>query len=212
LNFSGKPEKPANFCWLFKKTEKPGKLGNGILPETPIGSSFGNRQTPLGPFCPACYDCRFPSPSMAGRIWVMGWARMANIGMVFFLFFWLTGCSGNPPPLTPVTGKVTYRGFPVPGGPILFIPDSSKGQRGAIVQGTINPDGSYTIKSGKEGGIPAGWYKVTVASLIDANGFSGQNFGPSLSQLPEKYRDPELSQLICEVKPRQSNQINFQLE
>ena len=35
---------------------------------------------------------------------------------------------------------------------------------------------------------------------------------PAASILPEKYRDPELSLLACEIKPDRPNQLDFNLD
>jgi hypothetical protein len=41
---------------------------------------------------------------------------------------------------------------------------------------------------------------------------SGQRLAASRSLLPTKYRDPELSGLVCEIRAGQVNTINFDLE
>jgi hypothetical protein len=42
-------------------------------------------------------------------------------------------------------------------------------------------------------------------------GLPGEPYSTPQSIVPEKYRDPELSQLACEVKPHRSNQFDFNL-
>lgn len=118
------------------------------------------------------------------------------------------GCQGNPSPLAPVAGKVAYRGYPVRGGTIVFTPDASRGHRGAMALGTIAADGTYTLRTGDMPGASAGWYRVTVASL--STSFNGSSAPQSM--LPDKYRDPELSKLACEVKPKHPNTIDFNLD
>jgi hypothetical protein len=112
--------------------------------------------------------------------------------------------------LAPVHGTVTYRGEPVTGGVIVFVPDASRGSDGPLATGEIGPDGGYHLDTGKTAGAAGGWYRVTVAA-VDRNAL-GADRGVPHSLLPEKYRDPELSGLICEVKPGRANTLNFRLE
>ncbi|MCI0377750.1 MAG: hypothetical protein L0215_09100 [Gemmataceae bacterium] len=110
------------------------------------------------------------------------------------------GCARGPTPMTPVSGKVTYKGAPVPGGAIVFTPDTTRGETGRIAHGKINSDGSFQLYTGETLGVGAGWYRVTVTSFATA------------SLLPDKYRDPDLSRLACEIKPNRSNSIDFNLD
>lgn len=118
------------------------------------------------------------------------------------------GCQGNPSPTAPVTGRVTFRGFPLQGGTIVFTPDATKGSRGAMAVGKIAGDGTYTLRSGEIPGVAVGFYRVTIASL--ATSFNG-SYSPQ-SVFPERYRDPELSKLACEVKANVPNRIDFNLD
>jgi hypothetical protein len=116
--------------------------------------------------------------------------------------------------LTPVHGKVTYKGLALAGGVIVFAPDTTRGERGAIAIGKIQSDGSYSLHTGEAAGASAGWYRVTVSSLA-ATSFAtpgAQGFSFPQSIIPEKYRDPEQSMLACEVKSSRSNSIDFNLE
>lgn len=109
----------------------------------------------------------------------------------------LAGC--QPPPATPVpvSGKVYYRGMPLPGGLIVFTPDTTRGESGPIAFCEIRADGSYDLKMDGAAGITPGWYRVTVAAV--ANAYSAFDASPT-SLIPERYRDPTLSQLQVEVK------------
>src|SRR5579883_847848 len=72
-----------------------------------------------------------------------------GIGMVLAL---MAGCG---PYTGTVTGKVMYKGNPLPGGIVTFIhPD------GRIGQGQIQEDGSYTVAQ-----APGGEVKCTVATV-----------------------------------------------
>ena len=121
----------------------------------------------------------------------------------------LAGCQQKAGPLNPVNGKILYKGSLLPGGLIVFAPDTSRGESGPCAFGEIHPDGTYTLKTGDAAGAPAGWYRVTVASLSNAIG-TGDTLPMSL--IPEKYRDPQLSLLQCEVKPNRDNHLDFNLD
>jgi len=113
--------------------------------------------------------------------------------------------------LSPVSGKVSYRGQPVRMGKIVFAPDPARGGNGPLVLADIQPDGTYRLKTGEAPGVLPGCYRVTV-SAIDAPPLPGQKFGAPRSLLPDRYRDPDLSGLGCEVQPGRENAFNFNLE
>jgi hypothetical protein len=141
-------------------------------------------------------------------------ARMLGPGLAALMsLFVLGGCQRGPAPLTPVSGKVAYKGFSLQGGTIVFSPDLARGESGRPALGRINQDGTYQLTTGEAQGAPAGWYRVTVTSTAPSTApVPGQIFSAPYSYLPEKYRDPELSQLACEVKPNRPNTIDFNLD
>jgi hypothetical protein len=126
----------------------------------------------------------------------------------------LAGCQGQPPDLTQVRGKVWYKGAVLKGGTIVFTPDASRGHRGDPACAEIQPDGSYQLKTGDNHGAAPGWHRVTIAAVSPGTtSLKGHPYNPlPRSLLPDRYRDPELSGLRCEVKPNQPNTIDFQLE
>jgi len=123
------------------------------------------------------------------------------------------GCDGGPRPFAPVTGKVSYQGAPLRGGTIVFVPDPDRGNNGPLAKGTIQVDGKYLLKTGDIPGATPGWYRVTVIAVEEVQFSAGGNsLAVPRSLVPEKYRDPQLSDLTCEVKPGQENGINFNLQ
>ncbi len=120
------------------------------------------------------------------------------------------GCQKRPGALTAVSGKVMFKGAQLPGGLIVFTPDAGRGESGGIAFGKIRPDGSYTLFTGDAEGASAGWYRVTVAALSPAS--TAPELPPPVSLLPDKYRDPGLSLLSCEVKPDRANHLDFNLD
>ncbi len=121
----------------------------------------------------------------------------------------LMGCQQRPTTLNHVSGKVLYRGASLQGGVIVFTPDTSRGESGKIALGKIQSDGTYTLNTSDAAGASAGWYRVTIACLAGTNSSLD---APAYSLVPEKYRDPLLSQLQCEVKNNRDNHLDFNLD
>jgi hypothetical protein len=112
----------------------------------------------------------------------------------------------------PVQGKVFYRGQPLPFGTIVFTPDADRGTNGPLATATIQPDGSFQLKSGEVIGAVAGWHRVTVLAIEMQPPAPGQPQGEPRAILPSRFCDPRLSGLLCEVKAGRDNVINFNLE
>lgn len=139
-------------------------------------------------------------------------AQKLGLGQAALCLLLLAGCGRTP--LTPVSGKVAYKGFTLQSGVIVFTPDVGRGQSGAIAVGKIREDGTYTLSTGEAAGAAAGWYRVTVSSLANTSYSppNGAGFPYPQSLLPEKYRDPEQSLLSCEIKSGRTNNIDFNLD
>lgn len=136
-------------------------------------------------------------------------ARMLAVTFLALGGLLLVGCQRNSTALNHVTGKVRYQGALLQGGIIVFSPDTTRGESGKIAFGKIAGDGSYTIATGDAVGATAGWYRVTIASL---SGTTSSLDAPPISLIPDKYRDPQLSLLQCEVKPNRDNHLDFNLD
>lgn len=119
-------------------------------------------------------------------------------GLVCLLLL-AVGCGSRPEQREGVSGVVYYRGQPLRGGTIVFVPDADQGNTGSLASGEIKADGSYSLRTGEEPGACVGPHKVTVAP---ANNI----------QLPAHYTDPHKSGQHCEVKKGQPNRIDFHLE
>lgn len=88
----------------------------------------------------------------------------------------LAGCGDSGPKRYQVSGKVTYKGKPVPKGFITFEPDSSKGNEGPGGGAEI-VDGEYSTESGK--GVLGGPYRVKIV------GYDGVPTRQSGEELPD---------------------------
>jgi hypothetical protein len=109
------------------------------------------------------------------------------------------GCETEPNWLAPVHGRILFHGQPLQSGTIVFTPDAARGGDGPMAQATIQPDGSYVLRTANALGATPGWHRVTVVSFDNA-------------AVPARYRDPEQSCLSFEVRPGQDNTININLE
>lgn len=110
------------------------------------------------------------------------------------------GCVGEPK-LTPVEGTVRFRGSPLPGGTIVFAPDADRGGRGQLAVAEIGLDGRYSLRTRGQPGCVPGWHRVTIA----ASHSSGVN-------LPDHYRDPDLSRQTVEVRANLANTHDILLD
>lgn len=86
-----------------------------------------------------------------------------------------------------VTGKVTYKGKPLPGGTVTLT-----GKDGKAVSGAIVEDGSYTVRAVKPG---------TYTMTVDTSAAKGKAF----VAIPEKYKEADKSGLTVEVKEGNQN-------
>ncbi len=125
-------------------------------------------------------------------------ARMLMFVSLALCVVMAAGCRSKNATLNSVSGKVLYKGAPIPGGIIVFSPDTSRGESGRVAVSKIESDGSYNLKTDDKPGAAAGWYRVSI--------------GSDVSYLESKYREPTLSQLQCEVKPNRDNHLNFNLD
>jgi hypothetical protein len=107
-----------------------------------------------------------------------------------------------------VHGRILYLGNALPGGTIVFTPDTDLGGDGPMAVAEIKPDGSYTLKTGGETGAASGPYRVTIASEAPVTPATAK---PAVV-LPRKYSDPAQSGLKREVKAGEVNVINFDLD
>jgi len=143
-----------------------------------------------------------------------------------FAFIWLVflllalGCSqGNPIGAVPVSGKVTYKGQPVEGATISFIPASETRPAIAI----SGPGGAYHLMTLDVPGAMPGNYTV----IVRKNDVAAESTKPVTMEeavktnsrpppqpkglLPAKYGDAARSPLKFEVKTGQKNNFDLQL-
>lgn len=121
----------------------------------------------------------------------------------------LVGCGASGPAKGSVSGKVTYKGQPVPKGTVTFVAVDAKGRNAT---GAINPDGSFTLQTENPGdGAILGDYKVTISARDDVVlDYTPTKPVPPKMLAPAKYESPESSGLTATVKSG-SNTFNWEL-
>jgi hypothetical protein len=121
------------------------------------------------------------------------------------------GC-GQDDTLTPVQGRVFYRGEPLRGGTIVFTPDPERGGHGPLACGEIGTDGRYQLRTGSNRGVVPGWHRVSIAPASPRAATGSSAAKPHSMDLPSKYRDPDQSGLLCEIKTEKVAEQDFHLE
>jgi hypothetical protein len=98
----------------------------------------------------------------------------------------------------PVSGKVTVAGKPLPRGSVSFRADTGRGNTAtAEPYGEIQPDGTYTLYTGKKRGAPVGKYVVLVAATEDVDPKNPSATPKSL--VDPRYADPDKPILQVDV-------------
>jgi hypothetical protein len=143
-------------------------------------------------------------------------------GLAALSFAWITtGCGDDLKARYPVSGKVTYKGQPVPKGTISFSPvdGAGEGAYGEVVAGSYR----LTTYTPGDGAVP-GRYRVSIASAeavtpkaaFDTNPNATPEAAVAKAQrtakhhIPVKYASSDASGLTAEVKAT-SNIVNFEL-
>jgi len=117
--------------------------------------------------------------------------------IVFFSVLTTVGCSGGNPGAL-VDGTVTLDGKTIGPGVVIFAPLGGK-ENPAI--GTIQPDGSYSVKTGGKPGLPVGTYRVCVQVYEQSPDRKPgeRTMTPSKSIVPKKFASVETSGLQYDV-------------
>jgi hypothetical protein len=132
--------------------------------------------------------------------------HLLGAAVLALLLLGLAGCGKTPSKPAAVQGRVSYRGALLPGGTIVFTPDTARGGSGPLARAEIQPDGTYSLRTEDQAGAYPGWYRVTVACFQGAPGTVPR------SLLPTAYLDPEMSGLAREVKADQDNTLDINLD
>ena len=103
------------------------------------------------------------------------------------------------PDRSTVTGTVTYKGKPVPGGRIRFVSVADPTNSAAKL---LSEEGTYIIAD-----APLGENRVSIDTESMAS-----NLGPRYMKLPEKYLNLETSGLKFNVQAGDNKEVDFKLD
>ena len=118
----------------------------------------------------------------------------------------LSGCGGKHE--SSVSGTVTLNGVPLTTGTVTFHPANG----GPVAYGLIKPDGTYTLVTGSQHGLPSGEYVVTVVATAPPEPPSKEHMEPVGKLLtPVSYGSVKTSPLRVTVNPS-SNRIPLELK
>jgi len=131
------------------------------------------------------------------------------------------GCAKTDKNLATVSGVVTQGGAPLNGAKVtLHSTVQGEGVKGGVYSAQTDSSGKYLIATvGKEPGIPAGMYKVTVVKL-DAGSNLPEGFdagqmeasGMAKNLLPKDYENPNTTKLSVTLEPGKNENKNFDLQ
>ena len=117
-----------------------------------------------------------------------------------------TGCGS--PYESSVTGTVRLGGEPLRTGTVTFHPSAS----GAAAYGGVDPDGRFTLSTGRGKGLAPGEYIATVVATEASPAVSGGGTPPIGKPItPARYGDKSLSKLRYTVVPGK-NDFEIELE
>jgi hypothetical protein len=124
------------------------------------------------------------------------------------LAFVSTGCSPSVK-LGRVSGRVTYKGHPVPNGAITFLPNPS----GPPATAAIQSDGTYSLQTpGIGDGAVLGAHAVMITALREGPATEPDERDPLPPPIiPVKYGNTSTSGLTAEVHEG-DNTVNFDLK
>lgn len=87
----------------------------------------------------------------------------------------IAGCGGGDkgPPLAKVSGTVTYKGQPLAGATVLFVP----AKKGRPAQGTTDANGKFTLTTNRPGdGAAVADHTIVVTKLGPPDGMTEQQY------------------------------------
>jgi hypothetical protein len=137
----------------------------------------------------------------------MSRAKFLPLGLLAAVLVAVAGCGSKSPAKTAIKGKVWYRGEPLPGGLVAFVPDGDRGNNGPLAKGTIAADGTFSLAPE----TAPGWYRVAIAPL-PAESTSSPTPSNPYPGVPLRYRNPSFSGIQGEIKQGAENTFEFYLE
>ena len=139
----------------------------------------------------------------------LAYTRIAATILLFAILALATGCGDGRPARIAVSGTVTYRGKPLDGANVTFVP---KGSRPA--SGQTDAQGRFTLQTFSSGdGVVAGDHVVCVVkSVPDPKDKKKSPYPKMISVTPARYATPVQSPLKATVASKGSNDFRFELD
>jgi hypothetical protein len=131
--------------------------------------------------------------------------RYVGLALVGFL----VGCGPVEEPVYPASGRVLFRDRrPVSAGVIEFVPSN-----GVSARAKLNPDGTFTLATGKRPGAVAGRHRVMIVQMVIADGaaeHAGKHLGTVV--IHPKYAKLTTSELEFDVTATGPNEFTIEVD
>jgi len=142
---------------------------------------------------------------------------MHRFGLLALVGILLAGCSGGGRGTASVSGAVLYKGQPVDGAAVTFLPKDGTAESKSA-SGRTDTRGNFTLTTyfgpdEQPAGAMPGEYSVTVTKIDEpAGAYDPLKDPPLKNYVPEKYSTPQKSPLTATVASGKSNRFEFKLE
>ncbi len=110
----------------------------------------------------------------------------------------------------PVSGKILYRGKPIPDATVCLHPVTpfADGKPAVLPRAEVNENGEFTVTTYRtHDGAPAGEYRVTVSWLGPLSGIDEDAEDRLRERLPRKYVNAQTTDLQVAVSEQGSNEL-----
>ena len=136
--------------------------------------------------------------------------KKAVFGLTALLSLGCTSCS-NSSRIYPVSGKVTYEGYPATGAAVFFYRHGGDPLNDPMIMGIVQQDGAFELVCGSLGkGAPAGVYDVMIEWKDRSKRDGGR--GNARDKLKGHYADPKHPVLQAKVESENNDLPPFELK
>lgn len=127
----------------------------------------------------------------------------------------LTGCQEQVDPtlrpVFPVSGRIVYRGQPIPDATVCLHPVKSfeDDKPTVLPRATVNSEGAFIVSTyNTNDGAPAGQYHVTVSWAGPLDGLNEDAQDALRERIPRKYLNVQTTDLVVDVTDREHNHLS----